>query len=266
MTPAEKRKQKEERAKLKVYRSRLMDLKDVVPNTAELMEDNKKLLEFFEGGKGQKFEGQVTIKPSNPIEKVNKEKKIQNGLTVEIYKELKANGLNDRTIMADYGLYPNKLTAWKKANGLDKLSLESGRGPRKEAVAKPEKAVEVDQTKEKTNELSEKLIESQKFIDSAKAVIKMREIEIEKLKAKEAILIEQLLLAQKAEKQALDELIQYQAEYRNLEVDYRNQSTEQVRLKEMLEKLKHTSQINVWLMKQHIGFVEQADLMAGGEN
>lgn len=72
-------------------------------------------------------------------------------------------------------------------------------------------------------------------------------------------LMDQFAKSQEAERIAIQELIEYQDEYRKLEVDYRNQSTELDRFKRMLERLKHTEQINVWLMKQHIGFVEQAD-------
>lgn len=72
-------------------------------------------------------------------------------------------------------------------------------------------------------------------------------------------LMEQFANAEKLEREAVQELIIYQGDYRKLEVDYRNQSTEITRLRDMLDKLKHTEQINVWLMKQHIGFVEQAD-------
>lgn len=274
MTPAEKRKQREERAKLKSYRNRLMALKDVVPNINELWQDNKKIVRFFEGGEVAKYEEQATSKPTKLIDKVGEKKRIETTLTPEIYQERKAQGINDRIIMAEFGLYVNKFTAWKKANGLSGKKLEGGRRAHKDFVPKTKEgvsevvaakeAIEVESSKEKTSELSDQLVESQKFLDSAKAVIKMREAEIERLMAKEVSLREQLLLAQKAEKQALDELIQYQAEYRNLEVDYRNQGTELARVKEMLEKLKDTAQINVWLMKQHIGFVEQADLMAGG--
>ena len=73
-------------------------------------------------------------------------------------------------------------------------------------------------------------------------------------------LMDQFAKSQEGERKAIQELIEYQDEYRRkLEVDYRNQSTELDRFKRMLERLKHTEQINVWLMKQHIGFVEQAD-------
>lgn len=241
MTPAEKRKQKEERAKLKSYRNRLMALKDIVPNINELWQDNQKIVRFFEGGEVAKYEGKAIIKPTKQIDKVGNNKEILTKLTPEIYKERKAQGINDRAIMAEFGLYVNKFTAWKKANDLMGQKLEGGRRAHKEFVPKTKEGVtDVVATKEETI--------------------------TEQSKANEERLTEQLELAQKAEKQALEELLQYQAEFRKLEVDYRNQSTELARVKEMLEKLKHTAQINVWLMKQHIGFVEQADLMAGRVN
>ncbi len=241
MTPAEKRKQREERAKLKGYRNRLMTLKDDVPNITELLEDNQKLVHFFVSGEIAKYEGQATLKPTKQIDKVGKNKGIQTKLTPELYKERKAQGVNDRAIMAEFGLYANKFTAWKKDNGLMGQNLEGGRRAHKDFVPKTKEGVtDVVATKEETT--------------------------TEQLKANEERLTEQLELAQKAEKQALEELLQYQAEYSKLEVDYHNQSTELARVNEMLEKLKYTAQINVWLMKQHIGFVEQADLMAGGVN
>ena len=274
MTPAEKRKQREERAKLKNYRNRLMALKDVVPNINELWQDNQKIVRFFESGEATKYEGQATSIPTKPIEKVSEKKKIETTLTPEIYQERKAQGINDRTIMAEFGLYVNKFTAWKKENGLAGKKLEGGRRAHKDFVPKSKEgvtevvaskeAVKVDHSKEQVSELLELLEEKQKLLDAANLVIKINGADLEKAIAMEQNIKQQLELAQKAEKQALEELIQYQAEYRNLEVVSRNQRTELARVNEMLEKLKYTAQINVWLMKQHIGFVEQADLIAGG--
>lgn len=48
-------------------------------------------------------------------------------------------------------------------------------------------------------------------------------------------------------------------DYERLAEDYRSTTEENERLARMLDRLKDTAQMNVWLMRQHIGFVEQLE-------
>lgn len=187
-----------------------MVLKDIVPNINELWQDNQKIVQFFEGGEGAKYEGKAIIKPTKTIDKVGKGKEIQTSLTPEIYKERKAQGLNDRAIMVEFGLYVNKFTAWKKANGLSGKKLEGGRRAHKDFVPKSKEgvtevvavkeAIEVDRSKEQVSELLELLEEKQNLLDAANLVIKINGADLEKAIAMEQNLKQQLDLAQKAEK------------------------------------------------------------------
>lgn len=258
VTPAERRKLKEDRAKLTGYRNRLMLLKDTVPNINVLWQDNSKIVKFFESGEAAKYEAKLKGNTGKPLDKKPKPLKVKTELTVELFKDLKAKGINDRTIMADYGMHSNQLTAWKKANGLTGIRLEGGRPAHKDKQPKPKseaKNLAVAAVEVKVDGASE----YQRVLDEANLYIKGLKAEVEGLKEHNGKMSMQLELAQKAERQAIDELIVFQAEYRNLEVDYRNQSSEVTRLKAMLDKLKRTEQINVWLMEQHVGFVAQLD-------
>ncbi|UAW07750.1 putative RNA polymerase sigma 70 factor [Psychrobacillus phage PVJ1] len=282
MTPTERKKLNENRLKLKGYRNRLMFLKDVIPNINELWDDNEKIMEFFESGKAAKFEGNATIKPSKQTEKVRKTQKVKKELTVEMFLDLKAKGLSDRKIMAEFGMHSNKLTNWKKANGLVGLSKAAyqeklDKGESKMATVMAEVKVDGDKEvqsllqeakskiealeNEKTKAL-ELAYEREKQLQASNLKIQQLEASLEESKGNVSKYIERSEIANKAERKAIEELIAYQSDYRNLEVDYRNQSGELARVKGMLERLKYTSQINVWLMKQHVGFVEQADEMA----
>lgn len=58
---------------------------------------------------------------------------------------------------------------------------------------------------------------------------------------------------------AENDLCDYMVEYRKLDTDLRNEIADNRRVKAMLEKLKETAQMNVWLMKQHVSFMEQLD-------
>lgn len=258
MTPAERRKLKEDRAKLTGYRNRLMLLKDIVPNINVLWHDNSKIVKFFESGEAAKYEAKLKGNTGKPLDKKPKPLKVKTELTVELFKDLKAKGVNDRTIMADYGMHSNQLTAWKKANDLMGISLDGGKPAHKDKQPKPISEVEnlaVGAVEVKVDSASE----YQKVLDEANLYIKGLEAEVEGLKEHNNKVSSQLEIAQKSERQAIDELIVYQADYRKLEVDYRNQSSELTRVKAMLDKLKRTEQINVWLMEQHVGFVSQLD-------
>lgn len=274
MKPADRKKQKEDRAKLKGYLNRLMLLKDLVPNINELWQDNAKIIQFFESDKATKYEAKLNSSNESrgKSPSVKTKPKIKTELTVEKFKELKAAYVNDKTILKDYGMNASQLNAWKKANNLIGMSVPKGAG----ALAKK-------RLQEKGSTVVTTAIDYKAELNIAQKQIKAQESDIESYKhqadrlkednaafeknsialqaqiERNSQLMDQFAKSQKAEREARQELIEYQDEYRKLEVDYRNQSSEMDRFKIMLERLKHTEQINVWLMKQHIGFVEQAD-------
>lgn len=277
MTPAERKKQNEERAKLKGYRNRLLLISDKVPWITELMEDNEKIILFFESGKAAKYEAMLTSSNESrgKSAEVKTKPKIKTELTVGKFKELKAAYVNDKTILKDYGMNASQLNAWKKANDLIGVSIPKGAG----VLAK--KVQEKGATALTTPiDYQSELNIAQRQIKALESDNESYKLQAERLKKDSDVfekksfalqdqiernsqLMEQFAKSQKTERKAIQDLIEYQEEYRKLEVDFRNQSTEIVRLKDLLEKLKHTSQINVWLMKQHIGFVEQADEVLG---
>lgn len=255
MMPAERKKLNEERARLKGYRNQLMLLGDSVPNKQELMEDNAKILAFFEGEAEQPKE---LIKIVKPVEEPKKTKQ-KTTLTVKKYKELKVAGLKDSEIMTEFKMSPTQMSYWKTKNDLVGIKNPGGRGPKKSIKEKSEVGVS-----EAT--VTDVVIDYQGELNAALQKIKELEIEIERksLTMQDQIernskLLEQFSLSQKAERKAIEDLIVYQADYRKLEVDFRNQSSELARFKTMLDRLKHTEQINVWLMEQHVGMVKQAD-------
>lgn len=273
MKPAERKKLNEYRTKVKGYRIRLMALANKVPNVNELWQNEDKMVQFFESKEVEKYEAMLTSSNESlgKSETVKTKPKFKTELTVEKFKELKAAYVNDKTIMKDFGMNASQLNAWKKANDLIGVSIPKGAG----ALVK--------KAKEKEATVVTTAIDYQAELNIALRQIKALKSDIESYKLQSTSLREkedklqqksialqsqiernsQLMLqsadAQKAEREARQELIDYQDEYRKLEVDYRNQSTEMARYKTMLDRLKHTEQINVWLMKQHIGFVEQAD-------
>lgn len=255
MLPAERKKLNDERARLKVYRNQLIQLADSVPNMQELMEDNAKILAYFEGGT---VEPKEVIKIVKPVDKPKKTKP-KTTLTIEKYKELKEKGLKDSAIMSEFKMSPNQMSYWKTKNNLVGTKNPGGRGPKKSIKEKSEMGVS-------ETTVTDVVINYQGELNAALLKIKELESEISKKSIasldqieRNSRLMEQFAQAQKAEREARQELIAYQDEYRKLEVDFRNQSSEMVRYKTMLERLKHTEQINVWLMEQHVGMVKQAD-------
>ncbi|GGA31943.1 hypothetical protein [Psychrobacillus lasiicapitis] len=282
MTPGERKRLKQERTKLKGYRSQLIAMKEYVPNMDELMGDNKMLMEFFESGKAAELKANSTIKPSKQTEKVSKTTKVKKELTVETFLELKIKGLSDRKIMADFGMSSNKLTSWKKANDLVGVSkaayqekLDKGEGKmaavvtevKTDGMEELQKVIQKLKSKIGTYEHArqdtlERLRNYEEQTQASDIKIQQLEASLEESRGNVSKYKEVAEIANKAERQAIEDLIVYQNDYRKLEVDFRNQSSEVARVNEMLEKLKYTTQINVWLMKQHIGFVEQADEMS----
>lgn len=254
--PAERKKLNEERAKLKGYRNQLLLLADSVPNMQELMEDNAKIIAFFEGKSAE--QQKEVIKIAKQMDKPKKEKP-NAALTVKKYKELKEKGLKDIAIMNEFKMSPNQMSYWKTKNNLVGTKNHGGRGPKKSNKEMSEVGVS-----EAT--VTEKVIDYQSELNAALQKVKELESEIvrKSLAQQDQIerngqLMDQYAKAQKAEREARQELIAYQDEYRKIEVDFRNQSSEMVRYKTMLDRLKHTEQINVWLMEQHVGMVKQAD-------
>ncbi|MCK1996463.1 hypothetical protein MPH47_04280 [Psychrobacillus psychrodurans] len=273
MKPAERKKLNEYRTKVKGYRIRLMALANKVPNVNELWQNEDKMVQFFESKEVEKYEAMLTSSNESlgKSETVKTKPKIKTELTVEKFKELKAAYVNDKTIMKDFGMNANQLNAWKKANGVIGMSIPKGAGALAKKIQEKEAAVvttAIDYQAELNIALRqikalESDIESYKLQSTSlrekEESLQQKSIALQSQIERNSQLMEQFANAQKLEREAVQELIIYQDDYRKLEVDYRNLSTEMARYKTMLDRLKHTEQINVWLMKQHIGFVEQAD-------
>lgn len=276
MTPAERKKLNQERAKLKGYRNRLMLLKDEIPNINELWESNEKIIDFFESGKAAKFEWLTAIKPGKPIDKVRKPLKVETKLTVELFKDLKAKGVNDKTIRADFGMNINQLVSWKKANGLTGLNLPGGNpsGKKKEdkedvEMAKASVEVKVDgmaELQKVIQELKSKIETLEHENNNVLKLVDMQEQQISKLIVKNRLLEESLEdsqgniskykemaeIANNAERKAIQDLINYQEDYRKLEVDFRNQSSEIEKLKNDIEYLKPYQHMSLVVMERYL--------------
>lgn len=273
MKPAERKKLNEDRARLKGFRNRLMLLKDLVPNINELWQDNAKIIKFFESGQATKYEDKLdgSNESRGKSADVKAKPKIKTELTVQKFKELKAAYVNDKTILKDFDMNASQLNAWKKANDLIGVSIPKDASTLAKKV-KEKGASAVTTAIDYQAELNialrqikalESDIESYKLqadrLKEDNAAFEKKSVALQNQIERNSQLMDQFANSQKSEREALQELCIYQDDYRKLEVDYRNQSTEITRLRDLLEKLKHTEQINVWLMKQHIGFVEQAD-------
>jgi len=183
-------------------------------------------------------------------------------ISVEQYKKYQSQGLKDKEIAERTGVTINTLYQFKSANGLTAKKKNVS-----EPVGTVDDTTKVDKVQlqetinkyyenhsEKAAELKASVQEPVKIagIDHDESTHLKLELEIQKLKGD---VYNQSQLRIKAEEQAR----LYTSDYRNLETDYLNSQSENKRLKEMLDKLKHTSQINVWLMEQHVGFVKQLD-------
>ncbi|KQL37153.1 hypothetical protein [Psychrobacillus sp. FJAT-21963] len=177
-------------------------------------------------------------------------------LTVEVYKELSGKGLSDKQIAERLNIKVGSVYQFKSLNHLTKQAKPST--PVVE-IAQKENVDSHTAFSEETKVAAVEKDDSVEKLYEANLYIKALEVEVEGLKDHNNKMSMQLELAQKAERQAIDKLIAFQADYRNLEVDQRNQSSELTRVKAMLYKLKRTEQINVWLMEQHVGFVAQLD-------
>lgn len=257
--PAERKKLNDERAKLKVYRSQLMQLGDSVPNMQELMDDNVKIIAFFEGEVSvQPKEVVKVVKKVKPLDKP-KQVKQKTALTVEKYKELKESGLKDAAIMSEFKMTINQMSYWKTKNDLVGIKNPSGGVPKKSNKEKSEVGVSETTAKEVVIDYQGELNAALQKIKELESEIGRKSLAIHDQIERNSKLMDQFAKAEKAEREARQELIDYQTEYRKLEVDFRNQSTELARFKTMLDRLKHTQQINVWLMEQHVGMVKQAD-------
>ena len=273
MKPAERKKLNEYRAKVKGYRIRLMALANKVPNVNELWQNEEKMVQFFESKEVEKYEAKLdSFNESRGKSADFKTKlKFKTELTVEKFKELKAAYVNDKTILKDFDMNASQLNAWKKANDLIGVSIpkdartlakkvkEKGASAVTTAIDyQSELNVALRQIKALESDIESYKLQADRLKEDSAAFEKMS-VALQDQIERNSQLMDQFANAQKSEREAVQELIIYQGDYRKLEVDYLNQSTEITRLRDLLEKLKHTEQINVWLMKQHIGFVEQAD-------
>lgn len=203
------------------------------------------------------------------------------GLTVKAYVAYKADSRSDAWISNKYDIPTSTLTRWKRANGVSastrpQQAVQQPKGEKMMNDVVKKKEVSQVGYKEKYEELKLKY-------DSSKADVKFLKGEMRvgaerwesTLNERDAKIKE--LEAQLASNSSSDDLQNeiysltaennrlknYERDYRNLEVDYLNERTENERLRTMLDRLKHTAQINVWLMEQHVGFHKQLDEVMG---
>lgn len=256
MLPAERKKLNDERARLKGYRNQLLLLGDSVPNMQDLMENNAKILAYFEGE--LPVQPKEVVKIVKPLDKP-KQVKQKTALTVKKYKELKEKGLKDAAIMSEFKMTINQLSYWKTKNDVVGIKNPSGGVPKKSNKEKSETSMNEATVKEVVIDYQGELNAALLKIKELESEIGRKSLAIHDQIERNSKLMDQFVKAEKAEREARQELIDYQTEYRKLEVDYLNQSSELARFKTMLERLKHTEQINVWLMEQHIGLIKQAD-------
>ena len=150
-------------------------------------------------------------------------------ISVEAYNDLKATGLKDELIAKKLNISLKSLSSFKTVNGLTiKRNVSKGKLVSNNDVGKGESDMNENES------LKDQLVESQSEIHRLSA-------QNESLKTQNA------------------SLRAYEEDYRKLEIDYLNGQTENKRLLEMLEKLKRTTEINVWLMEQHVGFMSQVE-------
>ena len=168
-------------------------------------------------------------------------------LTVEMYNDLKASGLKDGDIAKRYNVTTGAIYNFKSVNGLSSKRIGSGKLQSKNNDVVEPNWNEVEQT---VTKYFEKKNENQAPID-------VEQLKNELIKKQDEI----NYFSSQCEslKTQNDKLRDYEKDYRNLEADYLNSQSENKRLLEMLEKLKRTAEINVWLMEQHVGFMNQVE-------
>lgn len=82
--------------------------------------------------------------------------------------------------------------------------------------------------------------------------IDLFKLSLEESKGNVSKYIERAEIANEAEKRANEDLITYQADYRKLEVDYRNQSSEIEKLKKDIEYLKPYQHMSLVVMERYL--------------
>ncbi len=178
-------------------------------------------------------------------------------ISVEAYNDLKATGLKDELIAKKLNISLKSLANFKRTNGLaikrnvSKDKLEGDNDTLEGVEVKQMVDSYFETRKAKTDELKESAspqLETTTRINNLEERLLESQSEIHRLSA-----LNESLRTQN------DKLRDYELDYRNLEADYLNGQNENKRLLEMLEKLKRTAEINVWLMEQHVGFMNQVE-------
>lgn len=169
-------------------------------------------------------------------------------LTVDIYKRMKAKQLSDTAILKIIGWHTVGLTKWKHANGLiptDPTKVE----PVKVEVAEVETVEVVPKYTSMLDDGCHTEADIEPILDYETI------LENERANHREDIAKAQFMLHKKDAE--LSRLRPIEQDYRKLEVDYLNAERELKRLNVMLDRLKHTEQINLWLMEQKVEFHKQ---------
>ena len=196
-------------------------------------------------------------------------RKKQKTLTVEIYKGLKKQKVIDARIMEKYGFNTVNFTKWKHDNGL--IVKSANRKPQQavqstiedkgdECMSEGQSAVEVDyKAKYEALKVEKELLKSahveltnnfDAFQEMHRDVVGVQNDTLQRMQQELADV--QSTLGQQSRQ--VD-----QEEYLKLVVDFTDLEEENDRLKRMLERLKNTERMNLWMMEQYVGLYEQVD-------
>lgn len=212
-------------------RMQLMDLIDRTSDDKEMTLLNARMLDMTNRHRAEK-EGRIMpkVKVKPPV------------LTVNLYHDLRAQGLKDKAIAQHVEVSRATLNKFKNEQGL--VAKREDANPVAEAELKAQQAPVEKKTVDEKPQVHEVQI--------------LAQYEKERLEREAQLWRDRF-------KQKEDELMEFMGDYRKLENDFLNSQYESKRLLAMLDRLKRTEQINVWLMEQHIGFMEQLDAVAGGQ-
>lgn len=210
---------------------------------------------------------------------IYKNRQKQKKLTPEKYMDLKADGQSDAKIMKAYGFHVNKFNAWKHEHNLigkhgpvnSQRFVQQPKGENTMNDTKESQNAPTDVYKVKYEAMKEQNIKHVEESKSVQTTIDNLKREVDKLTARNSELEESLaastqtFTATDAQEeiwklsQEIERLKKYESDYRNLEVDFRNLHTENERMKRMLDRLKHTERMNLWMMEQYVGLHKQVD-------
>lgn len=182
-------------------------------------------------------------------------------LTVEEFNDLKRQDKTDKEIGELFGITKMQVQYFKRAND---LVNKHPQGRKVEVVpGNPIKSMTVEKYAElKMNGVTDKHIGEKYGIPSttlyrwAKLNVDLirtfgQKVNKDNNEGESAELLKSGYDAEQKDRE-LSYLRNIEVDYQKLEVDYRNERTENERLRGIIEDLKSTYQMNLWLMEQHI--------------